>query len=82
MRYIRPARPRLRALPPQTHDWVHEVKFDGWRVQLHKHERDVAIYTKSGSDYTHRFPSLVAVVAKIPARSCIVDGELVANERS
>src|SRR5437763_862499 len=80
MRYVPPAQRTMRAVPPTSVVWVHEVKFDGWRVQLHKGERGVAIYTKREHDYTKRFPSLAGMLAAIPARSCIIDGELVASD--
>lgn len=57
---------------------MHEVKFDGWRVQLHKNQRGVAIYTKRGHDYTKRFPALAGMLATISVRTCIIDGELTA----
>ena len=69
-------------MPPTSAMWAHEVKFDGWRVQLHKHERGVAIYTKRGHDYTRRFPLLAGHVARVPARSLIIDGELVACDET
>jgi ATP-dependent DNA ligase len=37
---------------------LHEVKFDGWRAQLHKSGDEVTIYTRNGYDYTKRFPSI------------------------
>jgi len=57
---------------------LHEVKCDGWRVQLHKRDDAITIFTKNGHDYTRRFPSIACVVAALPARSCIIDGDLTA----
>src|SRR5262249_4676473 len=37
-----------RASPPNGKGWLHEIKFDGWRIQLHKQGPTVAIYTKNG----------------------------------
>jgi bifunctional non-homologous end joining protein LigD len=76
--FIVPAQPTLRAVPPRGDEWLHELKFDGWRVQPHKSERGAAIYTKNGHDYTRRLPALVAAVASLPAKSAIIDGELTA----
>jgi bifunctional non-homologous end joining protein LigD len=59
---------------------LHEIKFDGWRIQLHKRGRDVALYTKNGYDYTKRLPAIAAGVAALPARSAIIDGELTATD--
>ena len=76
--FIVPASPILRERPPAGNAWLHEVKFDGWRIQLHKHERGVAIYTRNGHDYTRSLPAITASVAALPCRSCIIDGELTA----
>jgi bifunctional non-homologous end joining protein LigD len=81
MRYIPPAQPALRAMPPTSARWLHEVKFDGWRVQLHKRDREVAIYTKGGHDYTRHFPLLAVTLTRIAAHSIIIDGELVACDK-
>src|SRR5262245_51734938 len=53
-------------------------KFDGWRIQLHKDGSLVRLYTKSGYDCTTRFEALTSAVAAVPARSCIIDGEVTA----
>jgi bifunctional non-homologous end joining protein LigD len=78
--FIIPCSPTLRARPPEGDAWLHEIKFDGWRIQLHKRGRDVAIYTKNGHDYTTRLRSIAAAVAALPARSAIIDGELTGTD--
>jgi bifunctional non-homologous end joining protein LigD len=81
--FIVPYSPTLRARPPEGDAWLHEIKFDGWRIQLHKRGRDVALYTKNGHDYTKRLPSIAAAVAALPVRSvrsAIMDGELTATD--
>jgi bifunctional non-homologous end joining protein LigD len=60
--FIAPAFPRLRRSPPSGESWLHEVKLDGFRVQLHKHGRAATIYRKNGSDFTRRFPTIAAAV--------------------
>ena len=82
MPFIQPAQPSVRTDPPRGDRWLHEVKFDGWRIQLHKLDRDVAIYTKNGHDYARVFPAIAEAVAHLPVRSIVIDGELTAcNER-
>jgi hypothetical protein len=61
--FIVPCSPALRARPPEGDAWLHEIKFDGWRIKLHKRGRDVAIYTKNGHDYTKRLPAIAAAVS-------------------
>jgi len=68
--------------PPEGSDWVHEIKFDGYRVQLRVAGGKVTLRTRSGLDWTARFSALAAAAAKLP--DCIMDGEVVAldNEGS
>jgi hypothetical protein len=54
------------------------VKHDGWRAQLHKTGDAVTIYTRRGNDVTQRFRSVAEAVARLPARSIIIDAEIIA----
>jgi bifunctional non-homologous end joining protein LigD len=74
--FIVPCSPVQRSWPPTGDAWLHEVKFDGWRIQLHKSSRRATVYTKSGHDFTRRFPTIAAAVATLPVQSLIIDGEL------
>jgi bifunctional non-homologous end joining protein LigD len=42
---------------PVGDGWVHEIKFDGYRVQAHKVGSTVRLYSRNGHDFTDRFPS-------------------------
>jgi bifunctional non-homologous end joining protein LigD len=70
------------ASPPAGEGWSHELKLDGYRVQLHKAGRAVTIYSRNGADFTRRFPAIAAAVLALPVSSCIIDGELVAHGAS
>src|SRR5215467_9261677 len=76
MQFIVPAQPKLRTSPPMGAAWIHEIRFDGWRVQLHEQEHSVAIYTKNGHRCAHKVELIAAALTHLPARSCIIDGEL------
>jgi bifunctional non-homologous end joining protein LigD len=78
MFFIEPAQPKLRASPPVGDGRLHEVKFDGYRIQLHKFSSTVSLYSKSGSDFRQKFPQFAAAVAQLTVRSCVIDGELTA----
>jgi bifunctional non-homologous end joining protein LigD len=54
------------------------VKFDGFRIQIHKLRLAVALFGKNGGNLTTRFPTIAAAVITLPVRSCIIDGELIA----
>jgi bifunctional non-homologous end joining protein LigD len=51
--------------------------FDGYRVQLHLANEDIRIFTRRGSDWTHRFRKIAGDVFLINASSAIIDGEIV-----
>lgn len=70
--------PILRREPPTGVDWVHEIKWDGWRVQAHKHTGGVTLYSRPGNDITRRFPYIADAIAALPRRTIVLDGELVA----
>lgn len=83
--YVRPKQPqtflplqhpRLVAKPPIGDRWVHEIKFDGYRVQIHVLGGATTIFTRNGLDWTGKFPELAAECAALP--DCILDGELCA----
>ena len=67
----------MRPSPPTGPEWLHEIKFDGFRIQLHKDGRDVRLFSRNGKDFTDRFPSIAAAVAQIPATAVAIDGEIV-----
>ena len=75
--FIIPSAPVLKRQPPTGPQWLHEVKFDGLRAQLHKAGDEVAIFTRKGHDYTKRFPAIRDSLLALPAKSAIIDAEIV-----
>jgi bifunctional non-homologous end joining protein LigD len=57
--------------------WIYEVKFDGYRMQVHKAGQTITFYTRKGADWTDRFPHLAAALTSLPCRSAVIDAELV-----
>ena len=76
-RFILPSAPVRKAAPPSGPDWIHEVKFDGWRVQLHKDGHSAVVLSRNNRDLTRRFRSVRDSLLALPAPSAIIDGELV-----
>jgi bifunctional non-homologous end joining protein LigD len=62
---------------PSGERWIHEIKFDGYRVQLHLANETVRIFTRRGHDWTKRFKKIADEPWHISARSAIIDGEIV-----
>jgi len=75
-RFIAPELCRSVARPPEGEDWVHEIKLDGYRMQLRIEAGRVAMLTRKGLDWTERFPEIAAAAALLA--DAIVDGEVVA----
>ena len=74
--------PTLARTPPVGDDWIHEVKFDGWRAQVHVEDGEATIFSRNGADLTSRFRALKPVIDLIPAKSAIIDCELVACDEA
>jgi bifunctional non-homologous end joining protein LigD len=80
--FIEPLLATARDKPPSGDGWVHEVKFDGYRLQLHRADAGTRCFTRRGYDWAPRFPSLVAAAWDLPANHAVIDGEVVvATER-
>jgi bifunctional non-homologous end joining protein LigD len=62
---------------PSGKRWVHEIKFDGYRVQVHLKDAAVKVFTRRGNDWTNRFRKIAADAWHIIAGSVIIDAEVV-----
>jgi len=62
---------------PAGNQWLHEVKYDGYRALLSVGAGGPKIYTRTGLDWTDRFPGIAAAAASLPG-SALIDGEIVA----
>ena len=62
---------------PSGARWIHEIKFDGYRVQVHLANEAVKVLTRRGHDWTNRFKKVADDAWHIKAGSAIVDGEVV-----
>jgi bifunctional non-homologous end joining protein LigD len=62
--------------PFHREGWVYEEKVDGWRMLAYKDGSRVRLISRTGRDYTQRFPGIAAAIAKLSARSLVVDGEV------
>jgi bifunctional non-homologous end joining protein LigD len=72
--FIKPQLATLRATVPRGDQWLHEIKFDGYRVQIHLNRGKRKVYTRNGLDWTKRF-SVIAGALDIPGQA-IIDGEV------
>jgi bifunctional non-homologous end joining protein LigD len=72
-----PCLPRPAKEPPAGPDWIHEIKHDGFRILARKNGDRVRLISRNGYDFAGRFPLAVAAIAALPARSCLVDSEVI-----
>jgi bifunctional non-homologous end joining protein LigD len=63
--------------PPTGEKWVHEIKFDGFRSQLHLRDGKTTIYSRGAHDWTERYRSVADQAARLRARHLVIDGEMV-----
>ena len=61
--------------PPRGEEWIHELKFDGYRVVCELKDGKVRIVTRNGKDWTDRFGAIVEAIATLPATEALLDGE-------
>ena len=79
-KFVEPQLCRLVDQPPTGANWVHEVKFDGYRMQLRVEGGKAKLSTRKGLDWTAKFAAIAKVAAKLP--DCIIDGEVCALDHN
>jgi len=73
--------PMLATLVPKPFDtpgWVYEEKYDGFRILAYKEGASVSLLSRNGKDRTRSYPNISAAVAKLPSRTLLLDGEVIA----
>ena len=73
--FIKPQLATLKTKAPKGDLWLHEIKYDGYRVQVHLNSGRKKVYTRNGLDWTKRFSTIVGAL-DIPGQA-IIDGEVV-----
>jgi bifunctional non-homologous end joining protein LigD len=78
--FPKPFTPQLATLVdevPAGNDWIHELKYDGYRLVAMVNKGTARLITRNGNDWTDRFPTVVQALEAVPAASAVLDGELV-----
>jgi bifunctional non-homologous end joining protein LigD len=73
--FITPCDPTLRDRAPEGSQWLHEIKIDGYRAQLHIRGGRVSVYSRSGYDWTAQFRQIARAAEALCGRDLIIDGE-------
>ncbi len=74
--FIAPQLCKSVARPPAGHEWVHEIKFDGYRMRMRIENNEAVLRTRKGLDWTEKFAAIAKAGTKLP--DGIIDGEIVA----
>jgi len=73
--FIKPQLATLKTKAPQGEQWLHEIKYDGYRVQVHLSRGRKKVFTRNGLDWTKRFTEIAGALAI--SGEAIIDGEVV-----
>jgi bifunctional non-homologous end joining protein LigD len=74
---LKPQLATLTAAAPAGPDWLHEIKYDGYRLFADIERGKVRLVTRNGLDWTEKFPELARVFGQLPVDTALIDGELV-----
>ena len=66
--------------PPSADGWIHEIKFDGYRIQMRVVDGEVTLKTRKGLDWTAKYPAIAKAASKLP--DAIIDGEICALDEN
>jgi bifunctional non-homologous end joining protein LigD len=68
------------ARPPSAEGWIHEIKFDGYRIQMRIEEGEATLKTRKGLDWTAKYPAIATSASALP--DAIIDGEICALDEN
>jgi DNA ligase D-like protein (predicted ligase) len=74
--WVKPQLTKLVDVPPEGPDWLHEIKYDGYRMHARLDRGAARLLTRSGLDWTYKYPAIASAVSSLPARQAYLDGEL------
>jgi bifunctional non-homologous end joining protein LigD len=80
--FVPPCLATLTSVPPSGDVWVHEIKFDGYRMQARIADGKVKLLTRTGLDWTARFLSVAKALANLKLKSAIIDGEVIVQDET
>jgi bifunctional non-homologous end joining protein LigD len=78
--FVPPSLAALHSAAPDGAEWMHEIKFDGYRIEARLDRGKVRLLTRKQLDWTHRFERVAKAIAALPAQTALLDGELVVED--
>ena len=76
--WVKPQLTKLVDQPSEGTEWLHELKYDGYRTHARVGRGAVRLLTRTGLDWTHKYQSIAEAVASLPARQAYLDGSCAA----
>jgi bifunctional non-homologous end joining protein LigD len=73
---VKPELAKLVENAPDGLDWLHEIKFDGYRMHARLDTGRVQILTRRGNNWTDKYPAIANAIARLPVQNAYLDGEL------
>jgi bifunctional non-homologous end joining protein LigD len=73
--FVAPCIPTRAVKPPAGPDWVHEIKHDGYRLQVRREGDKVRLFTRRGYDWSGQYPAIIVTAMQLRATSFTLDGE-------
>lgn len=77
-KWVKPQLARLADEAPTGKDWLHEVKYDGYRIHARIDSGRIKLLTRTGLDWSHRYKATIGALAALPVKTAYIDGELCA----
>ena len=77
-RWIKPQLTRLAEEAPKGTDWLHEIKYDGYRMHARNDGGKIQLLTRTGLDWSHRYKRTIEALRSLKVKSAYLDGELCA----
>jgi ATP-dependent DNA ligase len=77
-RWIKPQLTGLVEEAPTGKDWVHEIKYDGYRMHARIEGKNIKLLTRTGLDWSHRYRRTIEALRELKVQSAYLDGELCA----
>jgi bifunctional non-homologous end joining protein LigD len=75
-KWVKPQLCKLVDAPPQGPEWLHEIKYDGYRMHARLDRGRARLLTRTGLDWTYKYPPMAAALSLLPAKQAYLDGEL------
>ena len=82
LRFVKPCLAQATNEAPSGDEWVHEIKYDGYRVQVHLVGSKAMLFSRNALDWTRRFGLVVGELERLGVGSAIVDGEAVVQDQN